>query len=729
MVLSTKAIPQEVGNFYFTIPQNSDAPVFPYIGDVGSDIDFVLGEKSKEVFVRPQIMWPGWVRRCAVIDVKNEEFGDRTFLVFTDSLGNFLFLPRDKLDDPDLLKVNGNEIPRSYFREVSAASYYPTGAILPGPDNTVGFPRFRFDCETMDWQQGYPSGDIHPWFEALGHTFYNLRETSLTESQVRFGLLDSLGLIQQHIMRPGFNTKKEWSPHQPLFHFSSDGKTAVAIVNHMQCEEPLYYSQSGHDEEVPTHTWAKMWSVNGLANSVTVSGPLYGRAILDESGAWRAPGSRTPYDFILSDEMYRANTSEMGELYNIKPRSLWSRALLEVSIGITITGPLLDQYTASVTRKQYDSSKQYVAADYAYDNKHNRSVGVNGGDLVVSYLENRRLEAEGFTETDRDDVSRSTVFRRGLVGVWCVTKKQNAEDAVYSTRLYHGPGLGAYQPNPARVELDGYVNENNGEFGGTSLHTINIAPDTFTVNGGAVSEYGRSFARVTAVDLRALTMCVEVHHSERGQNGFSTSSVVLSYGEVLTDPRDLYQHVDHQPNGTARQMREEVVFPPYIPTPPGEIFYNYYPLLEYQRFGVDAGYAGTLQTHPDGHVACTSGALVTSHVYIDAVTSGYYSSPFYQWTSSDKADLANRAGYKYGENFPDIIRFWDKGKKKWNQTTHLETVNKALKKAERDQIPETSVSTGPMTIDGVDMHRLCGWSVFTNISAKPDDFSETEDEQ
>ena len=319
-------------------PQSSGSTVY-YLGDSGTDLGpdipctiYEQEKKGRSMASMPTA--PAWWRRSAVIEADG-----RRFVVMTDMQSNFRVVPASYATEGGKFLF-----PDDKGIVIPASSFLPAGVARPTLDSMA------------EWPMGFEYTNIPGFLRVI--TQAGLEAQGLWQRHY-----DTNHVVDYADYSPeeGADPNRQFQKHDYVWAFDSTGSRAVAVVHTNR--------NNGFDDlTIPEVTVA-----DKQLSQFPVSAP------------WRRLKHNGPNVHVpsLTASAYPEVVTSWGGL---GPVELFERALLEVSIDVSVTGDGEDDFTATMTVTRFVTGKWFLNADYAFNDARLRAKGVSPDDVIASEL-------------------------------------------------------------------------------------------------------------------------------------------------------------------------------------------------------------------------------------------------------------------------------------------------------------------------------------------------------
>lgn len=537
-----------------------------YTYDIGFDVAPTQYNPRQTLPLAPKVKAPHWWRRACI-----RRQDGRAFVIATDSDSNFYAYPLKQDAEGTEEQPGAYLVPDTGYIKAAAADYLPAWAAVP-------------DIESM---RPVPSG-IQYARDEFGNIL--LRYLTIDEDYEP----PSFDYSAYPGEEAGWDRVDMLQDNHYLWTFNSTGTRAAAVI--LGDELPRFAEESSTNPDT------------GVGESRTI--PY--RHLRNYTAAIRVPH--------YTQELMAAKIADLGGLRDV---TVARRAVLEVDLALTVTGPGDMDFTFEVTPRLELQDACFVDCDYAYDDSRLEALGIEKDQLLVAkmvrYMENI-FDPGTWTPGTSGDYDLSVQSRTFLE----VEKAEGG--AVKKWQL----GRYGWQELPYFAA----VSPAFGDFGTTyrpygQYALVGIDVTLFHRNVFVNEQYNR--VSCIGLDLRSLSAAFEhevydnpPEHTEQVTTwGVNTGLALYLWGEKAVDPHpELTAHLDEAvPAGWNAMPYDYKGAHGDEPTDQHCIWLDLY------RFDIDF-MLGELQTptaiasHPKGHAAfATVRASSSSNIgTIDAIS-------------------------------------------------------------------------------------------------------------
>lgn len=295
----------------------------------------IHGDGTPAVSAAPYADEPNWWRRAAV-QVK----GGRSFVIMTDMQSNVLVVPASYLTSPVAALF-----PKDKGVLILAGAFLPAGVAVPTmasmvrPSRVVSRQAVGLSLnDSAVFVDNTPAGDAR--YEYDGYP---------VERGAYPGPVD------------GFDPDKQYQKHDYVWAFNSTGTRMVSVVHADK--------NNGHPDLTVL--------------DITVEDKQFGT--WPARSPWRriAQCGANMHVPALTQTAY---AGWLAQFDGVKGVEIFTRALVELEINITVTGEKEDDFTATVTPVRFVKDRWFTGADYAYRDERLVAKGVELDDLITSEL-------------------------------------------------------------------------------------------------------------------------------------------------------------------------------------------------------------------------------------------------------------------------------------------------------------------------------------------------------
>ncbi len=542
---------------------------------------------------------PNWWRRAAVQVVDG-----RSFLVMTDMQSNVTVVPASYLTDPEAALF-----PKDKGVTVAPGSYMPAGVAVPSMATMVRPTRIA----GLSWAGGT---SIYPNVVGVGDSPI---EDAMYEADGH-----PIGRGEYPGPAPGFDPDKQYQKHDYVWAFNSTGTRMVTIVHADR--------NNGHADLT--------------VMDITQENKQYGTA--PTRSPWRriAQCGANMHVPALTQAAYATWLSKFDGVSGVE---IFTRALLEVSINITVTGEGEDDFTVSIVPTRFIKDRWFTGADYAFRDERMTAKGVDLDDLITS-------ELVLYTTQDEHNGLGLRRYSNAITPMnWFVPTKQYSEIVTHAYRkisnitkdsmlfnfcvLKNGnDGIeGQYVMAPLNISglFPGYETQRHGPFSVYQVYDPgwpDTQPFVFWAYRGIANEAltiaGGTFTGLDIEDLRSLSFVftgaitptgrtVGMHRIVFGEVTHSDANVADILGTPLNAVLLLNKLLPARFNPPIEHRTDFGAYSPLDPSDVSTAFglglHRMIQLKTTHRGQSATTEAGKYASHPDGHFA---------HVSVSAVSSG-----------------------------------------------------------------------------------------------------------
>lgn len=352
--------------------------------DLFNDVLYAKHEDGKDpVAAVPAPVEPNWWRRGCMTSREG-----RKFVVMTDMQSNVRVIPASYLTDPQKCMF-----PADKGRFISVAAMLPAGAAIPSMATMVRPTRLVAEVEVA------PAVVNNRWVFVDDSPQGN----QIWEDEAHPIADPGLPTV------PGFSRDRQFQKHDYVWVFNSTGTRMAAIID-------IDANNNHSDLTIP---------------DVTVSDKQIGTMPVSTPHRRIAQCGANVHVPAETQTAFAAKLSEWGGVSGAK---IYKRALVELDINISITGPDEDDFEASTAIIRFTGSQWFTNADYAFRDERLVAKGVELDHLITSEL---------VLYTDKEPPYFANTYSMSYSGSPMDATEAQSQRAQYAFRVVKNASTGA----------------------------------------------------------------------------------------------------------------------------------------------------------------------------------------------------------------------------------------------------------------------------------------------